>query len=84
MIEINNLCFKYQSQTENTLQNINLNIKKGEFVSIIGPFGCGKSTLCLTLNGIIPKTISGIFSGDVIIDYIRWKDFKNDKEIFEG
>ena len=74
MIEIKNLCFKYHSQTENTLQNINLNIKKGEFVSIIGPSGCGKSTLCLTLNGIIPKTISGFFSGDVIIDGINTKD----------
>ena len=79
MIEIKNLCFRYHSHTENTLRNINLHIKKGEFVSIIGPSGCGKSTLCLTLNGIIPKTISGDFSGDVIVDGINTRD----KEVSE-
>lgn len=32
------------------LTNINLNVKKSEFISIIGPSGCGKSTLLRTLN----------------------------------
>lgn len=34
------------------LKNINLNVKKGEFVSIVGPSGCGKSTLLNIIAGV--------------------------------
>lgn len=63
MIEIKNLNFKYSDDEEYVLKNINLNIKKGEFVSILGRNGSGKSTLAKLLNAqILPV------EGDVIID----------------
>ena len=34
------------------LDNINLNVKKGSFVSIVGPSGCGKSTLLYLVAGL--------------------------------
>jgi len=40
------------------LSNININIKKGEYVSISGPSGCGKTTL-LSILGLIDKPTSG-------------------------
>jgi len=40
------------------LSNININIKKGEYVSLSGPSGCGKSTL-LSILGLIDKQTSG-------------------------
>ena len=40
------------------LENVNLNIRKGEFVSIMGPSGCGKSTL-LNIIGLLDTPTSG-------------------------
>lgn len=49
------------------LSGIDLQIERGEFFSIIGPTGAGKTTLCLTLNGIVPHSTGGRFGGDVIV-----------------
>ncbi|MCR5272534.1 MAG: amino acid ABC transporter ATP-binding protein [Lachnospiraceae bacterium] len=45
------------------LKDVNLSIKKGEVVVIIGPSGSGKSTLCRTIN-----RLEGIDSGEVLIE----------------
>ncbi|MDR2029680.1 MAG: ATP-binding cassette domain-containing protein [Treponema sp.] len=58
---------------ENILRGLDLQIKKGEFVSIMGPTGAGKTTLCLTLNGIIPHSTGGKFGGNVLICGINTK-----------
>ncbi|MBN1315698.1 MAG: ATP-binding cassette domain-containing protein [Anaerolineales bacterium] len=47
------------------LKGVNLEIESGEFVSILGPTGVGKTTLCLALNGIVPHSAGGVFKGDV-------------------
>jgi iron complex transport system ATP-binding protein len=44
MLQIKNLYFSYDKKN-NVLKNINLNIRRGEFLGIVGPNGCGKSTL---------------------------------------
>ena len=38
------------------LRDINLDIKKGEFISLLGPSGCGKSTLLKTMGGLLETT----------------------------
>lgn len=55
----------YQTKTIETvaLHNINLNIRKGEFVSIMGPSGCGKSTL-LNIMGLLDEPTSGTIEID--------------------
>lgn len=45
MIQINNLYFSYSKLPPYILSNINLSINKGDYVSILGENGCGKSTL---------------------------------------
>jgi len=47
------------------LRGVDLEIARGEFVSIMGPTGVGKTTLCLALNGIVPQSTGGVFRGDV-------------------
>ena len=51
MIEIKNLSFKYKNGKE-VLKNINMQIKEGEVISIIGKNGSGKSTLARLISGI--------------------------------
>ncbi|MCK9544666.1 MAG: peptidase domain-containing ABC transporter [Novosphingobium sp.] len=62
LISIKNLDFYYNSK-KRVLENISLNIKKGEFIGIVGESGSGKSTLMkLLMKYYIPS------SGDIFID----------------
>lgn len=60
IIELNNINKIYRTEEIETqaLENVNLNIEKGEFVSIMGPSGCGKSTL-LNIIGLLDLPTSG-------------------------
>ena len=62
-IEIKNLYFKFTSSERNILENINLNIKRGEWLSITGRTGSGKSTLVQHLNALYK-----IQAGKILID----------------
>lgn len=54
LIEINNLSFWYgNSEDSPVLKNISLTIAKGEYIAIVGPNGCGKSTLIRHFNGLL-------------------------------
>lgn len=65
MINLQNIEKVYRTATIETvaLNNINLSIKKGEFVSIMGPSGCGKSTL-LNIIGLLDEPSKGYVSID--------------------
>lgn len=68
MIDIQELTFKYSNAKNNALENITLNIEKGDFVGVIGESGAGKTTLCNCINGLIPHHYTGDFYGSVKID----------------
>lgn len=57
----------YPKSTAAVLQDINLEIKKGEFFGLIGPTGAGKSTLCSAMNGIVPQFYGGRFFGTLTV-----------------
>ncbi len=62
VVKLDNLSLIYQSiQSETTaLENINLSIKKEEFISIVGPSGCGKTTILSLISGLIKPTNGSI------------------------
>jgi energy-coupling factor transport system ATP-binding protein len=68
IIDIRNLSFKYPLGNEPSLHNVSLKIYPGEYVVITGPTGSGKTTLAVTLNGIIPHLVEGDVEGEVYID----------------
>ncbi len=67
IIEFQNYSFKYRSQQEPTLRDINLKIYPGEKVLIVGPSGSGKSTLASCLNGLVPFSYPGENSGTLTV-----------------
>lgn len=77
MIKLTNLQKIYRTKEIETiaLENVNMEVRKGEFLSIMGPSGCGKSTL-LNIIGLLDAPTSGI----VEINGTR-TDGMNDKEL---
>ena len=67
VIEFKDYSFKYRSQVEPTLQDINLSIYPGEKVLIVGPSGSGKSTLAHCINGLVPFSFTGESTGSLKI-----------------
>ncbi len=63
MIKIQNLTHKYENRDEEAVKNINLHIKKGESLVLIGSSGSGKSTLLKCINRLIEPS-----SGKIHID----------------
>lgn len=63
IIEFKDFSFKYRSQVEPTLYNINLAIYPGEKVLIVGASGSGKSTLAHCINGLVPFSYKGDITG---------------------
>ncbi|MDE6585689.1 MAG: energy-coupling factor transporter ATPase [Clostridia bacterium] len=53
VIECENIKFYYPGSDTPALNNVSFNVKKGEFVSVIGHNGSGKSTLARLLNGLL-------------------------------
>ena len=66
-INFENFTFKYESQSEPTLHNINLKIYEGEKIVIVGPSGSGKSTIGHCINGLAPYFYKGEVSGKLEI-----------------
>ena len=60
---LDKVSYLYPESPDLVLKNISLEIRQGEFLGIIGPTGAGKTTLCLALNGIVPRFYGGRFFG---------------------
>ena len=67
-VEIDGLTYTYPGAPQPTLKEISLQIEKGDFLAVVGNNGCGKSTLCKALNGLIPHFITGIMEGSVRVE----------------
>ena len=74
VIEFKDFSFRYKSQQEPTLHNINLTIYAGQKVLILGPSGSGKSTLGCCINGLIPFSYGGEIQGSCKVVGIETKD----------
>ena len=67
-LQLKNLYKKYQNNT--VVNNFNIDVEKGELISILGPSGCGKTTILRMTAGFIAPTSGEIFlSEERITDY---------------
>ncbi len=65
---LDNVSYLYPRAAAPALKNITLEIQPGEFLGLIGPTGAGKTTLCLSLNGIVPQFYGGRFFGSITVN----------------
>jgi len=78
-ISIENLHYAYpplvpDGPTIPVLRGIDLQIEQGAFVSLMGPTGGGKSTLCMALNGLVPQSTGGVIRGRVtVLGHNPWR-----------
>jgi lipoprotein-releasing system ATP-binding protein len=78
VLEAKNICKEFHDpMTIQVLKEVNFQIRKGEFVSVIGKSGCGKSTLLYILS-----TMDTDYSGDLFIDGISMKNKKESELAF--
>src|SRR3990172_120387 len=68
MIQIQALTVKYPGRKRPVLNQVSLQVHKGETLLVLGPSGSGKSSLALSMNGLVPNSIGEILTGSVQAD----------------
>lgn len=68
IVEIKDVHYQYPGAEQPVLNGANLTIHQGDFLAIIGGNGSGKSTICKTINGLIPHYFSGYYDGEVTVE----------------
>lgn len=87
ILEVKNLTKIYHNKQGETiaLDNIDLSVNEGEFISLVGPSGCGKSTFLSIIGGITEKSrgvinyqknckIGYMFQSDTLFDWLTILD----------
>ena len=79
VIKTQDRCKTYivDKQSNNVLQNVNLEVKEKEFVTVMGPSGSGKSTLLYTVSGMDTVTAGRVFFDGEEISSMKEKDLIN-------
>ncbi|MGP1437994.1 MAG: metal ABC transporter ATP-binding protein [Treponema sp.] len=73
MLTMKNLSFRYDAYSKYILEDISFEVKKGEYVSIVGENGCGKSTLVRLLLGLLKPTSGEVQRKANSIGYVPQK-----------
>ena len=76
LLEAKNLTIKYPGSKFNSLNNLNFKIYPGELIAIIGPVGCGKTTLAKSLGRIIEIPDDQLFLDEIDLKTIKLNDLR--------
>ncbi len=82
ILEVKNYSFSYiknDSSSKEVLHNLSFSIEKGTITGILGLSGCGKTTLCKALCGIIPHCCYGESKGTILVEKIDTHDLPLNK-----
>lgn len=74
IVALNNISFQYPNNETDALQDVSLEISKGEWIAIIGPNGSGKSTLAKIINGLlVPYEGQVHINGELLNEETVWE-----------
>ena len=74
IVKITDLAFRYRRGDRPVFNGLNLAVRPGERLAVLGPSEAGKSTQALCLQGLIPRMIKGDFQGRVAVDGLATQD----------
>lgn len=72
MLEFHDVCFQYDVEDFSIIDHLSFRVEKGEFVSVIGASGCGKSTIFRLVNQLLAPA-----SGEILVDGKNIQGLKN-------
>ena len=82
MLEFRNVTFKYDEDEEPMMRDLSFSVGDGEFVSIIGASGCGKSTIFRLINGLEkPQSGEILVNGKPIETQKNYSSFMPQKDL---
>jgi energy-coupling factor transporter ATP-binding protein EcfA2 len=67
-LELRGVSYRYPGYARLVLAGIDLTLRDGEIVGLVGPNEAGKSTLCLVASGLAPASVGGVLEGEVRLD----------------
>ena len=76
LVEAKDLTIKYKDSKFNSLNGLNFKINPGELIAIVGPVGCGKTTLAKTLGRTIEVPDDQLFLDNLDIKKIKLSDLR--------
>ena len=76
-LEAKNLTIKYKDSTRKILNGISFKIKPNEIVALVGPVGCGKTTLARALGRIVNIEEGSLFLDDYDFTDLKLKDLRS-------
>jgi energy-coupling factor transporter ATP-binding protein EcfA2 len=68
MLALETVTYRYAGATRPSLRDVSLTLGDGEVVGLAGPSEAGKTTLCLVVSGLAPRTVGGTLTGRVLLD----------------
>ena len=74
-LELKNVCYRYPNDTEDTLENVNISVKPGERLALIGLNGAGKTTLVKLICGFFRPTKGEILLNDIPVTSFSKKEY---------
>lgn len=74
-LTLQDVCYRYESSEKEVLKNINLTIKKGEKLALVGVNGAGKTTLVSILCGLLTPTSGKVLLNGIDIRMYNTKDY---------
>lgn len=76
-IQFEQVAFRYEESNENVLNNINLTVKEGEYIALVGSSGAGKTTLCSLVPRFYDVTLGKILIDGIDVRKIKIKNLRD-------